>query len=785
MAPEFAHLVRRITFVLLALAAVAVEVAANDRRAVLQSVALAVVWAALAAAIHGCVPLPADPRRKPPVWVLLLLLSLAAAPLAVEPLRRDWMGDGYPLELQMVCGLRNVGLGLAACAGWLLCLRLACVVSLFLILFAAAMTNHPAVMVVLGLYTATGSVWLMLVYWAGLKSVLVAADSTIAIEVQASDRRLPWLGLGCLGIALCATIALVVMGPKRTALALGEWLPTSGGTGATDPFARYGIGDGPEETAGENARAAGMVETDRMIEDNKNSLIDAVSDMYGTPHRPRRDQERMVAAGQAEIIENHGKLPDNRRPSRDFDTSRQGPKDAKKPGSQKARGLFEVQGRTPLHVRVVAYETYDIAEHRWLEARKPASRLIEAEGGDWMKLGQFKDSGWYLCDERHRLKAASMKSNLVPTPAMLTRFRIHKVDRADYYEWDYDGVVTLAGRSRTPPGVVVTTDCRTLDPGRLPSAAFGADGTYHGTVPVLLEVPDTIRSDIERLARVWADNEPRGWPQVAAVLTRLRADFTLDRNAAAPANHSAPVLWFLNESRSGPDYLFATAAAMMLRSLGYPARVCLGYYASPDAYDPETAHTPVQATDLHFWPEVRLQDGHWLVVEPTPGFDVLGPSLPLTERLRYALATVAAWVWLHVIECTIFLAALVAAWIWRREWLDALAVCLWKWFPGRTWREQVLHAVAILERRGHWVGKARPRRQTVLGWLRRTLPLPASLDPDLDQLTRMAEWAAYALDTPPPWSEAEVLAVCHRVLAGWSLKRWRSPHPTPAMGACP
>ena len=45
-------------------------------------------------------------------------------------------------------------------------------------------------------------------------------------------------------------------------------MPTSGGTGDYDPFARYGVGDGPEETAGDNAQAAGMVETDKMIEDN-------------------------------------------------------------------------------------------------------------------------------------------------------------------------------------------------------------------------------------------------------------------------------------------------------------------------------------------------------------------------------------------------------------------------------------------------------------------------------------------------------------------------------------
>jgi protein-glutamine gamma-glutamyltransferase len=105
------------------------------------------------------------------------------------------------------------------------------------------------------------------------------------------------------------------------------------------------------------------------------------------------------------------------------------------------------------------------------------------------------------------------------------------------------------------------------------------------------------------------------------------------------------------------------------------------------------------------------------------------------------------------------------------------------WFPGRTWREQVRGAVAVLERRGRWAGKARPRRQTILSWLSGAWAKPSGDDADLDRLTRMAEWAAYAPEIPPPWPEAEVLSVCRRVLGGWTLKRWRDSTPIPATGA--
>ncbi len=769
MAPELARPVRRAAFALAALSAFAVEVAAADLRPLAQSLGLAGVWVALAALAAWLAPVPSGPR--PPGWLFPVMLGLGALPFAVEPLRREWTGDGYALELQMVCGLRNVGLGLAACAVWPACQRLAGVVSLFLTLFAAAMSNHPAVMALLGLYTAAGSVWLTLSHWAGLRAALV--ESERAVEVLAGRPRTPWAGLALLALALGGGAALAAVGPRRAALSLGELVPTSGGTGGSDPFARYGVGDGPEETAGNNAQTAGMVETDKMIEDNKNSLIDAVGDTYGAPHKPPKDRQRMVAAGKLDVIETKGQPPENRRPSREFDTGRKGPKGAPKPPEGRAaRALFEVEGRTPLHVRLVAYGRYDSTEARWLEVKKPASRMLEPEGGDWMHLGQLREPcEWYTGVERHKLKVASLKSNLVPTPAMLTRLRINKVDKPDYYEWDHEGVLALAGRKTTPPGVVVATECRATDPARLPDAAFGRCGAVGGTAPELGELPDSLRPVVERLAREWAGDLPRGGAQIDAVLAKLRGNYTLDRAASAPPECPDPVGWFLAESGRGPDYLFATAAVLLLRSLDYPARLCLGYYAAPDAFDAESGHTPVRRGDLHFWAEVKLSDGHWLVAEATPGYSTLAPRVPLARRVLSALAGVGRFALRNAAVLAAASAAAAFALLRRRELADWLLVRRWRLMPGRTWRERVGRATRLLERRGRWAGRPRAPRETLACWLR------GAGGAEFAAITGMAEWASYAPDGPgelPRWTDAEVLAECRAALDRWTLRRWRA-----------
>lgn len=782
MAPELSRAARRATFALLALSTVAVEIAAADTRPVATALGLALAWVTGAAVLARFVPAPADAGDRLPRWVLVLVLALAGAPFVTEPLRRAWTDEGHPLEIQMVYGLRNVGLGLCACAGWLLCLRTAAVVSLFLMLFSAAMTDHWVVLVLLGSYAAVGSVWLVLVYWAGLRAAFTSSARAVAVEVETTRVRFPWAGLCLLVLSVGGGVALAVAGPTRVAATLGEWVPTSGGTGDTDPFARYGVGNGPEETAGENARAAGMVDTDKLIEDNENSLVDVVSDTYGPPHKPPPDQEKMVAGGYAKVIQTDGKPPDGRRPSRDFGTARKGPKGDRTPGDRAARALFEVEGRTPLHVRLVAYDHYDAAARGWVEARKPTGKHLDPEGGDWMRVDHLRPADWYLRDERHRLKVADVKRNLVPTPPLLTRFRINRVDRPDYYEWDYEGVLALAGRKTTPPGVVVITDCRTLAPHRLPAAAFGSTGTDSGLPPALGEVPKALRPEIERLARAWAGDRPRGWPQVGAVLAQLRTGYAHDRTAAPPADHPAPVLWFLLESRRGPDYLFATAAALLLRALDYPARVCLGYYAAPEAYDRETDHTPVTARDLHFWPEVQLRDGHWLVIEPTPGYEVLGSAPSLVERVLGVLRACAAWLTRHSVAAACVLALVVVTVRRRRRLIDAAAVRWWRWFPGRTWRDHVGGAVRVLERRGRWGGRPRAPDQTIAAWVRTALGDAAHRDPDMVRFVRFAVRAAYSPDGP---DGADVLPVCRRVLAAWTTARWRAaPDPNP-IGVAP
>ena len=189
--------------------------------------------------------------------------------------------------------------------------------------------------------------------------------------------------------------------------------------------------------------------------------------------------------------------------------------------------------------------------------------------------------------------------------------------------------------------------------------------------------------------------------------------------------------------------------------------------------------------DLHFWAEVMLPWGEWLVIVPTPGYEVLGPRLPWSERLWAGFIAGAFWVWHHVVELSVSLLVVGGLWWRRRELLDAVGVMIWRWFPGRTWQQCVRRALWLLESRGRWAGRPRRVYQTTRDWLHSTPPEPISRDVEIEALIRMAEWAVYAADLSPPWKQAEVRSVCSRAVNGWTLRRWRKAISARAVcGAC-
>jgi len=85
-----------------------------------------------------------------------------------------------------------------------------------------------------------------------------------------------------------------------------------------------------------------------------------------------------------------------------------------------------------------------------------------------------------------------------------------------------------------------------------------------------------------------------------------------------------PVDYFLFDARYGYCEMFATAAALLLRSQGIPTRLVTGY--APGQYDSTLDQTIVRESDAHAWIEVFFPGHGWVPVDPTPTFSALAAT---------------------------------------------------------------------------------------------------------------------------------------------------------------
>ena len=95
------------------------------------------------------------------------------------------------------------------------------------------------------------------------------------------------------------------------------------------------------------------------------------------------------------------------------------------------------------------------------------------------------------------------------------------------------------------------------------------------------------------------------------------------------------VIYFLTDSKSGVCRHFASAATLLYRTLGIPARYVVGYnsYASANTW------TEIKGADAHAWVEVFITGLGWVRIDPTPAYSGDVPDdalvLALTKVMGY------------------------------------------------------------------------------------------------------------------------------------------------------
>jgi transglutaminase-like putative cysteine protease len=128
-------------------------------------------------------------------------------------------------------------------------------------------------------------------------------------------------------------------------------------------------------------------------------------------------------------------------------------------------------------------------------------------------------------------------------------------------------------------------------------------------------LPGSLDPRIEQISEQWTAGEPNAYRKVLAIQRRFQSDFGYDKGVDLLGDEDA-LLRFLTETRVGGCQQFAVSMAAMVRSLGIPARVAVGYQPGTETEDGTFL---VQTKEAHAWVEVLFPGYGWLPFEPTPG----------------------------------------------------------------------------------------------------------------------------------------------------------------------
>lgn len=144
-----------------------------------------------------------------------------------------------------------------------------------------------------------------------------------------------------------------------------------------------------------------------------------------------------------------------------------------------------------------------------------------------------------------------------------------------------------------------------------------------------LQLPEDLSPQIVALAQEITAGAETNYDKAVAITEYLRANITYSLTADYPETETDLLTWFLFESRTGFCNYYATAEVILLRSVGIPARLVVGF--AQGEFDPPNFYT-VRRQDEHAWPEAYFPGIGWVEFEPTVSqpriVRLLGEELP-------------------------------------------------------------------------------------------------------------------------------------------------------------
>ncbi len=259
----------------------------------------------------------------------------------------------------------------------------------------------------------------------------------------------------------------------------------------------------------------------------------------------------------------------------------------------------------PDYLRLTTLDTYDGS--RW-----SSSSLVPDDDTDGaLPAPEGVDPGLPSATVRTKITVAGLEAQWLPLPAVPT-----SVDVPGPWRWNRRSQTVFATRSSTLRAKTWSATSNRVTPDRASLAAASREVPRrlqpYAKAPVVTRAVAALTREVTRDADTPYD--------AAVALQRFFRDpaegFTYDEKTRNRFDDPDALGAFLDvENRAGFCEQYASAMAAMLRVLGIPARVAVGF--TPGVALPDGVRV-VTTDDAHAWPEAWFAGAGWVRFEPTP-----------------------------------------------------------------------------------------------------------------------------------------------------------------------
>lgn len=275
--------------------------------------------------------------------------------------------------------------------------------------------------------------------------------------------------------------------------------------------------------------------------------------------------------------------------------------------------LFAVQTGESVYLRGATYDQYGISGWRQtdVQQRRPAPLTVDAAAlGTQQTRAQFREPVRVqvqvtdpVADQRLFVAGDALTADrggeLLTGPQADDVVGFKPADRLT----NGDSYVTVGTRSAATVDRLVTAS---------PDYPAWVRNRY-------LQLPDDLPQEVRELAREVAGNDRVPYVIASKIERYLRDTYPYSQNVGKRPPLRDAVTYFLFDAQKGYFDYHASAMAVMLRSLGIPSRLAIGFAVDQQARDPQSGLITVSEQNSWAWTEVYFPGYGWVEFNPTPG----------------------------------------------------------------------------------------------------------------------------------------------------------------------